>query len=226
MTVSLDGINAELRARVERLLLLGEGKFWVTSALRTRFEQESLYKTYTDAVVKYGRDWNKYAVLAAVPGTSMHEKGLAVDVGCAPEHQVIQAKLGALCGLYQAVPGEHWHFQLSPSRVPLPPLPTPPPPPQTIEDDEDDMSDAKTIEYPTGHKTVVTDDGGIKNAGSPFFGSIPGLKPENRKSFTKPFALTAVDPQDELKGYIIHDVSGDKYQFDADVAARIKAGTI
>lgn len=102
---SLNGIDAELRERVELLLALVPGA-WVESALRTYDEQVVLYRAY-----KAG------GTLAAKPGTSMHELGLAVDVDY--HDYALLNRFAKQCGLIQPIKGEPWHQQLDPKRKPL-----------------------------------------------------------------------------------------------------------
>lgn len=102
---SLNGVDAELRERIELLLSLVSGA-WVESALRTYAQQQKLYDEY-----KAG------GTLAAKPGTSMHEKGLAVDVDY--HDYPLLNWFAKQCGLYQPIKGEPWHQQLDPKRKPL-----------------------------------------------------------------------------------------------------------
>lgn len=81
-------------------------------------------------------------------------------------------------------------------------------------DEDDDMSDALTITYANGHKTVVTPDGAVKNAGTPFFGSIYDVPAADRRDWVTCFAATAIDPDDESKGYRLwNDRPNSKYEF-------------
>lgn len=102
---SLDGVDAELQERIRMLLAAVPGA-WVASAFRTYAQQQKLY----DAYLKGG-------TLAAVPGTSMHEKGLAVDV----DHSNYAAlnRAAKQVGLIQPIKSEGWHQQLDPKRQPL-----------------------------------------------------------------------------------------------------------
>jgi hypothetical protein len=58
------------------------------------------------------------------------------------------------------------------------------------------MADPLTIEYKnTGHKTIANVAGAIMSAGTPFFGAIGNVHPEDKRDFTSAaYALTAVDP--------------------------------
>lgn len=102
---SLDGVDPELQERIRALLAAVPGA-WVASAFRTYAQQQALYRSYLNG-----------GTLAAVPGTSMHEKGLAVDV----DHSDygLLARHAAQCGLIRPVKGEAWHQQLDPKRKPL-----------------------------------------------------------------------------------------------------------
>jgi hypothetical protein len=105
-------------------------------------------------------------------------------------------------------------------QVPSAPQPTPQP-------TEDDMFDAaRTIRYPDGSVTVASPDGGIENFGTPFFGSVPQLKPEHRKSFTECHALRPVNSNDSNAGYIVCNADGSTYAFNVAVKADIDAGRV
>lgn len=110
---TLDKVNAELRTRIEWVLRKSMGHLVVNSAYRDRAEQQKLYDRY----VKSGFN-PKY--LAAKPGLSNHEKGLAVDVGCAPQFDALRKDLFRQASLRTPIPGEPWHAELSAVRRPLP----------------------------------------------------------------------------------------------------------
>jgi hypothetical protein len=74
--------------------------------------------------------------------------------------------------------------------------------------------------------TVATPDGGIVNFGTQFFGSVPQLKPEHRKSFTECHALRPVSASDPNAGYIVCNADGSAYTFNAAVKADIDAGKL
>lgn len=71
---------------------------WVVSGFRTRAEQARL--------------WREKPELAAPPGHSMHELGLAADLGFAGSGTEAAAHRAALgCGLAFPVPNEPWHVE-------------------------------------------------------------------------------------------------------------------
>jgi|SRR5580765_7968841 len=113
MTVTLDHVDPDLRERVERMLLLSGFRFWVSSAYRSRLEQIKLYALYMVG-----------GATAAKPGSSNHEKGLAVDVACVGDDMKLRASIAKECGLITPVKGEPWHFELDPKRKPLAILPS------------------------------------------------------------------------------------------------------
>jgi len=74
---------------------------WVVSGFRTRAEQARL--------------WREKPELAAPPGHSMHELGLAADLGFAGSGTEAAAHREALgCGLTFPVPNEPWHLEPAP----------------------------------------------------------------------------------------------------------------
>ncbi len=71
------GLHPMMRAAVESLIAHSDGRIYVNSGYRTLAEQQVLW---ADALRRYGSaeaadDW------VAPPGHSMHERGLAVDLG-------------------------------------------------------------------------------------------------------------------------------------------------
>jgi hypothetical protein len=113
MTIILEGLNPELRQRIDLMLNLGDGHLHISSAIRTRAQQEVLYAAYI-------RD-PAHNPTAAKPGTSNHERGLAVDVECTGLYSLLRASLAVKCGLHTPIHGEPWHMELDPHRRPLPP---------------------------------------------------------------------------------------------------------
>jgi TP901 family phage tail tape measure protein len=71
----------------------------INSGFRSRAKQQALYDLY-----KSGR-----GNLAAPPGNSNHERGLAVDVSQPDQFARAMARMGE-GRLYRKVPGEPWHF--------------------------------------------------------------------------------------------------------------------
>jgi hypothetical protein len=84
---------------VNRIIAESGGRVTISSGFRSRAEQESLYAKY-----KAGQ-----GNLAAKPGTSKHEHGLAVDFG---GDLNLARQLATKYGLAGTVPGEPWHFSL------------------------------------------------------------------------------------------------------------------
>jgi hypothetical protein len=105
------GLNPRLAAEVSRLIDAAHGAVHIVSGYRTYQEQEKLWE---DALAKYGnaqiaRRW------VAPPGTSMHERGLAVDLGGDMELAVrLIARLHL--PLWRPLSNERWHFELVGSR--------------------------------------------------------------------------------------------------------------
>ncbi|MFN2526144.1 MAG: M15 family metallopeptidase [Actinomycetota bacterium] len=111
MVVSTNGLNLELQRAVDELLRAAKGSLYLVSGYRSRDRQAELWK---DALARYGDpeiadDW------VARPGASMHERGLAVDLGGDLETAVrLIDQLGL--PMYRPLPNEPWHFELQGSR--------------------------------------------------------------------------------------------------------------
>jgi hypothetical protein len=103
-------LDPRLQAAVDELLAAGGGRIWLGSGYRTPERQVELWE---DALARYGDpeladDW------VARPGTSMHERGLAVDLGGDAEHAWnLVHELGL--PLVRPMSWEPWHFELTPS---------------------------------------------------------------------------------------------------------------
>lgn len=102
------GLHPDLAAAAAALVSAGAERIWVTSGWRSPDEQIVLW---TEALRRYGTaeeadDW------VARPGTSMHERGLAVDLG---GDLSLARRLIAELGLPLVAPlaNEPWHFELS-----------------------------------------------------------------------------------------------------------------
>ena len=105
--VDTAGLHPALRLAVERLLEAADGAVHVVSGYRASDEQARLWAA---ALRRYGSrasadDW------VAPPGTSMHERGLAVDLGgdLVTAENVIR-RLGL--PMHDPLPNEPWHFEL------------------------------------------------------------------------------------------------------------------
>jgi hypothetical protein len=98
------GLQPDFRAALARAEALLGVRIPIVSGLRTRAEQEALWANRHD---------NPYPV--AVPGTSLHERGLAIDVplGFAP----LLAGVGPSAGVCQPLPvSDPVHFVLCETR--------------------------------------------------------------------------------------------------------------
>lgn len=102
-----DGLHPVLARAVDRVIAASGGSVHVVSGFRSSEKQAILW---ADAVARYGTaeaadDW------VARPGTSMHEKGLAVDLGGNLEMAAdIVDNLGL--PLHRPLAHEPWHFEL------------------------------------------------------------------------------------------------------------------
>jgi hypothetical protein len=109
LVASLDarGLDPRLERAVTRLLVAGRGAIHVVSGWRSPAQQSALW---SEALVKYGSpeaadDW------VAPPGSSMHERGLAVDLGgdvALAARLVRELELP----LWRPLANEPWHFEL------------------------------------------------------------------------------------------------------------------
>ena len=105
------GLHRDLAAAVDRLVAASGGRVWVVSGFRSPDRQAQLW---AEAVAEHGSpeaadDW------VARPGTSMHEKGLAVDLGGDLDEAARIADELDL-PLYRPMAHEPWHFELSAAR--------------------------------------------------------------------------------------------------------------
>lgn len=106
---AVHGLDPKLAVAVDRLVEASEGAVTVTSGHRSREQQERLYRA---ALNEYGSpeiadNW------VAPPGGSMHERGLAVDLGGDLDLAVrLIEKLDL--PLYRRLDNEPWHFELVP----------------------------------------------------------------------------------------------------------------
>jgi zinc D-Ala-D-Ala carboxypeptidase len=91
----------------------GDGvEFYVNSGWRSRKYQEQLFQ---DAVSKYGSK-EEAARWVAIPGTSAHESGDAVDLGRFDATSWLSMH-GAAYGLCQIYSNEPWHYELRPAAI-------------------------------------------------------------------------------------------------------------
>jgi hypothetical protein len=111
ITFEHGGLHPRLATSVERLVAAADGSVWVVSGYRSPAEQAALWRS---ALARYGKpeaadDW------VAPPGRSLHEKGLAVDLGGDLERAA--ALVGAMhLPLHRPLDNEPWHFELTGSR--------------------------------------------------------------------------------------------------------------
>lgn len=108
---STDGLHPDLATAVDRLVTESFGRVRVVSGFRSPERQRQLW---AEALRKYGRaeaadDW------VARPGSSMHERGLAVDLG-GDLAEAVRLIDELDLPLHRPLPHEPWHFELSGSR--------------------------------------------------------------------------------------------------------------
>lgn len=109
--VSVEGLHPQLAAAVDQLIAASQGSVHLVSGYRSTERQAQLW---SDALVKYGSaeaadDW------VAPPGHSMHERGLAVDLGGDLERAAYLVD-GLGLPLHRPLVHEPWHFELMGSR--------------------------------------------------------------------------------------------------------------
>lgn len=106
-----DDLHPLLARAVERVVSASKGSVWVVSGYRSREEQRALWGS---ALARFGAaeaadDW------VARPGTSMHERGLAVDLG--GDLDLAAALVRRLdLPLHRPLANEPWHFELTGTR--------------------------------------------------------------------------------------------------------------
>jgi hypothetical protein len=110
---TVEGLNPLLARAVARLLSATDGAVHVVSGFRTSNEQARLWD---EALDRYGNaedadDW------VAPPGHSMHESGLAVDLGGDLDLALRMIERLGL-PLHRPLGNEPWHFELVGSRGP------------------------------------------------------------------------------------------------------------
>ena len=103
-----DGLHPLMVSALDRILAEANGRVHLVSGWRSAEEQSILW---ADALARYGDaetadDW------VARPGSSMHERGLAVDLG--GDLRLAQAIVERLhLPLHRPLPNEPWHFELA-----------------------------------------------------------------------------------------------------------------
>jgi hypothetical protein len=106
-----DGLDPVLERAIDLLVARSNGGIHVVSGFRTRAAQDRLWE---EALDRYGSD--SAGKWVAPPGRSLHERGLAVDLGGDLE---LAADLVQALGLplHRPLPNEPWHFELIGSRT-------------------------------------------------------------------------------------------------------------
>lgn len=96
----LEGVKEPLKSIVLRIIEESGGKIGITGhgGFRSREQQQRMYQDYLNG-----------GNLAAKPGHSMHERGMAIDFSGDLD---LLAKLAPKYGLVNSVDGEPWHYTL------------------------------------------------------------------------------------------------------------------
>ena len=105
------GLNPDLAAAVDALISASKGRVYLVSALRSTSHQAELWAA---ALEQYGNpeiadNW------VAPPGHSMHERGLAVDLG-GDISLALELIARLRLPLWRPMSWEPWHFELVGSR--------------------------------------------------------------------------------------------------------------
>jgi Flp pilus assembly protein TadG len=109
--LGVDGLNPQLAAAVDQIIKVSRGRVYLVSGVRSTDHQADLW---AEALEQYGNpeiadNW------VAPPGQSMHERGLAVDLGGDISLAVrLIDELGL--PLWRPMSWEPWHFELVGSR--------------------------------------------------------------------------------------------------------------
>lgn len=96
----LNGVDPSLAGAINALISMSGGKIWINSGFRTRDQQAALYA--------------KDPSIAAAPGHSNHERGLAVDLG---GDMNLAHSLATRFGLNFPMSWEPWHVELASTRT-------------------------------------------------------------------------------------------------------------
>lgn len=102
-----------MRGAVIAWLAAGRGRFSITSGVRTRQEQIDLRITNGCPDI-WSSPSSSCRIATAIPGTSKHERGEAVDIG---GDRSLAARLAPQFGLGRTVPSESWHFEVVNSAI-------------------------------------------------------------------------------------------------------------
>jgi hypothetical protein len=112
-TAALAELVEPARSRITAHLQAGGDRFWIVSGFRTLQQQVGLRQAHCGRT--FYDVWQRPAAQCnpptARPGTSKHEKGLAVDYG---GDLTLAGRLAAAAGLKRTVPSEDWHFEPDP----------------------------------------------------------------------------------------------------------------
>jgi hypothetical protein len=104
---STAGLVEPFKTNVDRLVAASHGAVSVTSGFRTRAQQVEARKRNGCPDI-YKSPASACRVPTAIPGTSQHERGLAVDFG---GDLALADRLAPQFGMHRTVPGEAWHFE-------------------------------------------------------------------------------------------------------------------
>jgi hypothetical protein len=101
-----EGLDARFAKALEQMIADSGGRMWIVSGFRSVEEQQSLWD---NAVAKYGPDEARNWV--APPGSSNHNKGVAVDFGYSDGGLAWAHANAARYGLMYPMDHEPWHIE-------------------------------------------------------------------------------------------------------------------
>jgi len=109
--VDAGGLDPALEDALGRLIAAADGSVWLVSGYRSPERQAVLWQ---EALEKYG-DPERADDWVARPGDSMHQRGLAVDLG-GDLTMAVRLVDRLHLPLHRPLPNEPWHFELSSAR--------------------------------------------------------------------------------------------------------------
>lgn len=216
MAATLVGVKASLAIRTQGVLRESNGAIVLSEGFRFRWEQEIFWDLYI----------NHGGALAARPGTSEHEFGLAVDLKILRgDAYNLRRDLAKRWGLKANVKGEDWHFIEDPKKPPVPrgiklyaddEVPTIP------KDRPMYLPEDAVAVLPTATQKgawILKRNGGIQTVGdASFYGSPHNTPMDERPNVWPDF----IDIREWNGGYVCCATNGSLWHYNAEVFADLK----